>query len=215
VNKRSFVFMSCLGILVLTLAVCPGCATKKYVQEQIAPVQDQVDNVEKATQDNKAGIEKNADNIKKLADSTMSGMKEIEGKMMAMKSELGEVRELAEGKLVYATVHADESIKFNFNSWELSEEAMAMLDQLAGKLMANNKNQYIEVIGHTDWIDNEKVNEKVGKYRAYSVAKYLYGKGIPLHRISMCTMGEAAPIADNKSKEGRADNRRVTVKILE
>jgi len=57
--------MSCLGILVLTLAVCPGCATKKYVQEQIAPVQDQVDNVEKATQDNKAGIEKNADNIKK------------------------------------------------------------------------------------------------------------------------------------------------------
>jgi outer membrane protein OmpA-like peptidoglycan-associated protein len=207
--------MSCLGILALALVVCPGCATKTYVQEQIAPTQEQVDQVEKATQENKAGIEKNADDIQKLADSTMSGMKELEDKMMGMKSELGEVRELAEGKLVYATVLSDESIKFDFNSWELSEEAMAKLDQLADKLTAANKNQYIEIIGHTDWIDSEKVNEKVGKYRAYSVAKYLYGKGIPLHRISMCTMGEASPIADNESKEGRAENRRVTVKILE
>ena len=214
-NKRSLIFLGSLCGLILTLALTPGCATKNYVKEQMAPIEGRLETVEQATADNKAGIDKNAEDIQIVAASAAEGINELDMKIDGVIVDLAEVMVLAQGKLNYAAVFTDDSIRFGFNQWDLSDETMATLDGLADKLISANKNVYIEILGHTDSIGTDKANLKVGKYRACAVAKYLYGKGIPLHRISFVTMGKANPVADNSTAEGRAENRRVTIRILE
>ena len=106
-------------------------------------------------------------------------------------------------------------MKFGFNRSELSAPAKAALDAFADKIRAENKNVYVEIQGHTDNTGSAAYNLKLGQERADEVMRYLNMQhGFPLHRMNAISYGAAKPIADNKTKEGRAQNRRVTLVVL-
>ena len=78
-----------------------------------------------------------------------------------------------------------------------------------------NKNVYIEIQGNTDSIGSDRANLALGQARAETVLRYLNMQhGFPLNRMSAVSYGKFKPIADNKTAEGRARNRRVTLVVL-
>jgi len=86
---------------------------------------------------------------------------------------------------------------------------------VVSQLKQDPKNVWIEIEGHTDNVGDKVVNEKIGLERAQAVERYLYEQyQIPLHKMNVISYGEEKPVAPNKTKEGRAQNRRVVIKIL-
>jgi OmpA-OmpF porin, OOP family len=102
---------------------------------------------------------------------------------------------------------------FDFNKAVLKPEAKAKLDDLTGKL----KDISLEVIiavGHTDAIGGDAYNQKLSVKRAEAVKAYLVSKGIEPNRIYTEGKGKKQPVADNKTAEGRAKNRRVEIEVV-
>jgi OOP family OmpA-OmpF porin len=79
--------------------------------------------------------------------------------------------------------------------------------------MNENKDKKVSLSGHTDSIGTEAYNQKLSERRVNSVRSYVVKKGVDSGRISGQGFGETKPIADNKTKDGRAKNRRVEVKV--
>lgn len=102
---------------------------------------------------------------------------------------------------------------FDFDKSVLKPEGKAKLDDLVGKLKAVNL-EVIIAIGHTDSIGSDAYNKKLSMRRANAVKAYLVSKGIEANRIYTEGKGESQPIADNKTKEGRAKNRRVEIEVV-
>ena len=102
---------------------------------------------------------------------------------------------------------------FDFDKSVLKPEGKAKLDDLVGKLKAVNL-EVIIAIGHTDSIGSNAYNQKLSVRRANSVKAYLVSKGIEANRIYTEGKGETQPIADNRTKEGRAKNRRVEIEVV-
>jgi len=89
------------------------------------------------------------------------------------------------------------------------------IDQIVQQWKANPNGGYIEIEGHTDNVGDKNYNYKLGLARAEAVKRYLYEtEQIPLHKMNVISYGEEKPIAPNKTKAGRAQNRRVVIKLL-
>jgi len=122
---------------------------------------------------------------------------------------------LAEGKLVYESGLSEEMTQFLPYKWDLNETAQAAIKAFAEKLKEENGNVYLEVQGHTDTSGSQSLNQKLSKQRAESVRDFLNKEcGIPMHRMAAVAYGDSKPIADNSTKEGRSQNRRVTIIVL-
>ena len=184
--------------------VASGCATKKYVGEEVAQVNERVSGVESQVEETQVRLREHDERI------TANSRTAQEALDRAM-----EAGKLAEGKLLYETVLTDDQVKFGFNRTVLSPEAMAALDSFASQLKAENRGVYIEIQGHTDAIGADGYNEKLGQERADAARFYLAKQGLPLHRMSSISYGETAPVADNQSREGRSQNRRVALVVLQ
>ena len=104
-------------------------------------------------------------------------------------------------------------VTFLPNSAELTPDAKKVLDE-AYDALAGQAGLKVELGGHTDSSGDDKLNLSLSQRRADSVKKYLTGKGIAAERLVAKGYGEAQPIADNKTKAGRTENRRVELKIL-
>ena len=102
---------------------------------------------------------------------------------------------------------------FDFDKSALKAEGKAKLDELVGKLKAVNL-EVIIAIGHTDSVGSLPYNKKLSVRRAESVKAYLVSKGIEANRVYTEGKGKSQPIADNKTKEGRAKNRRVEIEVV-
>jgi OOP family OmpA-OmpF porin len=102
-------------------------------------------------------------------------------------------------------------LQFKVDSAELTDEDKAVLDEVAGNL---TRLKFVSgtVVGHTDSTGSDAYNQGLSERRAQTVATYLEGKGIAAGRLTVKGAGEAEPIADNATKEGRAQNRRVVLK---
>ena len=88
-------------------------------------------------------------------------------------------------------------------------------DELIAQLKADPKGAYFEIEGHTDNTGAAEFNKKLGLDRAEAVKAYLYEKHqIPLHKINVISYGEEKPVAPNTTRQGRAQNRRVVVRVL-
>ena len=105
--------------------------------------------------------------------------------------------------------------QFKFGKTDLPDEAKAKLDDLVQKLVANPNGAYFEIEGHTDSVGGKEINEKVGLERAEAVKRYLYEQHqIPLHKMNVVSYGMDKPVASNKTAAGRAQNRRVVIRVL-
>ena len=182
---------------VLALGVAAsGCASHKFVRENIAVVDARVTEV-----DNRA--------------SAIEGrVTRVEGTANEALARANAAQKLAEGRFLYEVVLSDDSVKFNNANNSLSPEAQQRLSELAQRLKAENRNVYLEIQGHTDSSGSAAANERLGQERAESVRRFLSTQGIPLNRMSTISYGEANPIAPNNTRAGRAQNRRVAIVVL-
>ena len=194
-------------VLMLALAVAvfsSACASHKFVRKQDEATRSQVDEV--------------ASDVDKVQGEVTRMGEELEGVSMTAQEALERAiaaGELAEGKFLYETVLTDDAVKFGFDQSELSDEARQALDDFAAEIKERNENVYIEIQGHTDSTGPEDYNLKLGDERAQRVREYLAkNHGLALHRMNPISYGESAPTADNSTREGRAQNRRVALVVL-
>ncbi len=204
-------------VLLLVAAVgLTGCATEKWVNEQISAfgqvtntkiheVQDSVEANQKSISELSAKQAALETEVAKLSDTAKDALMRAE-----------KANKLAKGKFLYEETMAINDVTFSFDRYALSDEAKAALDAFAAKAKGMTANAYVEIQGHTDNIGSEAYNLKLGQKRADVVMHYLNMEaGLPLFRMNSTSYGEYKPIADNSSKGGRAENRRVTLIVLE
>lgn len=182
-----------------------GCATKKYVRQETGAVNTRVDDVQGQVEEAQTRLNTHERQIGEVSTTAQEALRRAQ-----------EAGKLAEGKFLYETVLTDDKVKFGFDTSDLSPEAQSAVDEFAGQLKSQNKNVYIEIQGHTDSVGSETYNEELGLLRAEAVRRYLNQKhGFPLHRINVISYGESAAIADNTSRDGRSQNRRVALVVLQ
>lgn len=188
-----------------------GCASKNYVGEEVGKVNTRVDDVQTQVEDTQTKLRDHDGRITRneatAVQASKTAQEALERAVAAGK--------IAEGKFLYETVLSDDKVKFGFDKAELSPEAKSALDEFAAQLKNENKGVYIEVQGHTDNVGGEIYNEKLGQQRAEVVEEYLAKQGVPLFRMESISYGEQSPVADNKTREGRAQNRRVVLVVLQ
>ncbi|HEY0823960.1 MAG TPA: OmpA family protein, partial [Ramlibacter sp.] len=102
---------------------------------------------------------------------------------------------------------------FDFDKAVLKPEGKAKLDDLVGKIQGINL-EVIIAVGHTDAVGNDSYNQRLSVRRAEAVKAYLVSKGIERNRVYTEGKGEKQPVADNKTAEGRAKNRRVEIEVV-
>ncbi len=103
-------------------------------------------------------------------------------------------------------------ISFDFNSAAIRPEFKPALDQVA-QTLASYQSTFVDVTGHTDSIGSVQVNQRLSEQRAESVANYFTLQGVNRARIATRGYGKTMPIATNDTEEGRAQNRRVEIKL--
>ena len=210
-KRNSIVLFVGFAILVGFLLV-PGCATKKYVRQEAAAIDQKVQGVETAIEENQKRIKEHDERlatIGSLITEQQEQIKSVDGK-------IEEVRKASQGKLLFKETLRNDQAKFKFDSSELAPEAKAALDVFVQKLVEENRGIYLEIQGHTDSTGEESYNLVLGKKRADAVMEYLYKQyHIPLHRMEVFSFGSSAPVGDNKTKDGRAQNRRVDILVYE
>lgn len=214
-KKNQIVFL--IGALLLIgFLAGTGCATKKYVMGEVATLDQKVEGVETAVEENQKRIKEHDERLVTLG----SLIKQQEAEMNKQKSELdsriSEVKKVAQGKLIFKEVLKNDEAKFKFDSYELSDEAKAMLDKFVQVLIAQDRGVYLEIQGHTDNTGPESWNLVLGEKRAEAVMEYLHKEyNIPLHRMEVISYGSEQPVGDNSTREGRAQNRRVDILVYE
>ncbi|OGL45480.1 MAG: hypothetical protein A2161_14800 [Candidatus Schekmanbacteria bacterium RBG_13_48_7] len=188
-----------------------GCATKKFVKEGMDKQDKKITQLESSIEENQKRIKEHEAKISNLSEDTQKAFAEAATAM----SEAERAQVMARGKLLYSIVLSNENLKFKVDSYDLSPEAASILDEFVSVVKSENRNVFIEIHGHTDSTGSPKYNMELGAKRAESVKRYLFEKGIPLHRLSTISYGETEPIVPNDSRENRAKNRRVVVLVLE
>jgi peptidoglycan-associated lipoprotein len=215
-TSKPYVVAFALAVAVLGTT---GCATKKYVKTETGAVNTRVDEVQGEVEQTQTRLNTHETKLgqhetklgqhdQQIGDLSKTAQEALDRAQQAGK--------LAQGKFLYETVLTDEKVKFGFDTADLSPEAQAAVDEFAAKIKADNQNVYVEIQGHTDNVGSKKYNEELGLLRAESVRRYLNQKhGFPLHRINVISYGESVAVADNSTRAGRSQNRRVALVVLQ
>ena len=218
-----------------------GCATKKYVQNTTAPIQAKVDQVGEQTGRNGQQIEDTRNQVKQVDEKAQTGISAAQERAGAadqhatladqhageaktsadQANKLGEKnsQELTGLRNVVANIddyklQTTVAVPFGFNKYELSADAKAELDTVAGEVKSG-KRFFIAVEGYTDTTGSKAYNEALSSRRADKVVAYLVAKcDIPIYRIHMIGLGQEKPVDEAHNREARAKNRRVEVKVF-
>ncbi len=210
-NKFQYSFVIA-AVILIGLISGPGCATKKYVTQEVATLDQKVEGIETAIEENQKRIKEHDEQLASLGSLITQQDAQIKG----VDSKIEEVRKFAQGKLIFKEILKNNEATFQFGSFELGPEARATLDQFIQKLIALDRGVYLEIQGHTDSTGPDSVNMALGRKRAEAVMEYFYKQyRIPLHRMQVISFGSSAPIDDNATREGRAKNRRVEILVYE
>jgi outer membrane protein OmpA-like peptidoglycan-associated protein len=210
--------------VVLLAAGTTGCATKKFVRGEVGQVNTKVEGLSTQLEETQERTRKNeqrigevdqkADAAGKSAEDARTAANTAGDKATAVGGRVDAV-EAANKRLVYEVVLSEDQGNFKFGKHELPDEAKARLDEMINQLKADPKAVYIEIEGHTDNVGAATYNEELGMERAEAVKRYLYeAHQIPLHKMNAISYGEDKPVAPNNNKTGRAQNRRVVIKVL-
>lgn len=223
-----------LGVALLIVFGTTGCATKKYVRNTVGPVESRVAVNEKKTADHTSAIGELENNLSRTDERTTEADRKAvaAGQEAARANEAAknaqtradEARALAEttgnqlndvvSNLDNFQLVTTEAILFPVNKATLTKEAKEQLDQAAAKLQSAG-NYVLEVQGFTDKTGTKSANLALSQRRADSVVRYLTTQhNIPLRKINVLGIGADNPAADNKTRAGRKQNRRVEVKVF-
>ena len=192
-NLKIAIFATTMAVGAVSLG---GCATREYVDQHVAGVDAKV----QATQ---SQVNQHQDRLAQLDQSTKEALDRATA-----------AGKLAEGKFLYSMVLSDDSVKFPVDSAKLSPEADQRLTEFAEKLKTDNRNVYLEIQGHTDSRGPVSLNQRLGEERAEAVRMFMNKHGVPLNRMSTISYGKQDPAADNKTRAGRAQNRRVVLIVM-
>jgi peptidoglycan-associated lipoprotein len=231
-------FLIAVPIAVLAIGGSTACATKKFVRTSVGEVNDKVDSLGRSVEDTQertrrnegriAEVDqaaKNADQKAQNADQKAQNAAQAAQQANAAASDARSAASAVDSKvdtmdktnrrLVYEVVLNEDQGNFKFGKTALPDEAKQKIDEMVQQLKQDPKNVFIEIEGHTDNIGPKMINEKIGLERAEAVQRYLYEQyQIPLHKMNVISYGENKPVAPNKTKAGRAQNRRVVIKVL-
>jgi len=174
-----------------------GCATEQYVDDQVAAVNTRIDAVDSKV-------------------TALSGrVDEVAGSAQAAQARADEAYGLAKGKMTRTVVSESDTINFETNKWELSDEAKATLTAFAERLKADNKKVFVEIVGNADPRGDNDKNRVLGEKRALETRRFLFSQGIPLANMETVSWGEERPVATGNTPEDLAANRRVVLRIIE
>lgn len=214
-------------VIAASLPFCVGCASKKYVRTQTAPVVNKVNELDDLTA-------KNSRDIKDVDSRAQQGIQGVQAKAAeadqhAMSA--GQAADQAQGSATQAMNQAtsltnvvanldnykpvvETSVHFGFDKSNLTSKAKQALDQLGSEL-PNAQHSIIVVDGNTDSVGPADYNYELSKRRADAVIQYLAEKyQVPAYKIYVIGLGKDKPSAENKTAKGRAENRRVDVRLM-
>jgi peptidoglycan-associated lipoprotein len=220
------------SLLSLTVALAPACATKKYVRTEVGNVNSKVDTLSGTVEQTQARVQQDEARIGQVdqkaeaagtaataaqntANAAQQSARQVDTKVDRVSADLS--ANIAAGrKLVYEVTLSEDQGNFKFGKTELPDEAKSRIDQVVGQLKGEaGKDIYIEIEGHTDNVGSKELNYELGMERAEAVKRYLYAQHqIPLHKINVISYGEEKPVAPNNTRDGRAQNRRVVIRVL-
>jgi len=223
-----------VSMLAVAVAVAPACASKGFVRTEVGAVNDKVDTLSESLEQTQERTRQNETRIgevdqkaesagrsateaRSAADAAATTARTANSRAEAVNTRVDEVSAsvAAVRRLIYEVTLSEDQGNFRFGRADLPDAAKARLDQMVNQLKADPKGVYIEVEGHTDNVGPAEYNQVLGLERAEAVKRYLYEQHqVPLHRINVISYGEEKPVAPNNTSAGRAQNRRVVVRVL-
>jgi len=206
-----------IAMFAAVLGSSAACATKGYVRNEIYPVNEKVETLTGAveqTQDRTRANEVRIGEVDQKAD--LVGLWAKEASVSANTALLkADAVDRASKRLLYEVILSENDGNFAFGSVNLPETARGNIDRLINQLKTDPRGAFVEIEGHTDAVGTKAINDYVGLARAETVKRYLHEKhGIPLHKMNVISYGKDKPIAPNRTREGRAQNRRVVIRVL-
>ena len=217
-----------IPIVVMAIGGSTACATKKYVRTSVGEVNEKVDSQGRAIEETQERTRKNEGRIGEVDTKAQAAAKAAQAAndaaaaahtaATAVGTEANtkfDAIDKASKRLVYEVVLSEDQGNFKFGKTVLPDEAKQKIDEMVAQMKQDPKNIYLEIEGHTDNVGDKMTNERIGLARADSVKRYLYEQyQIPLHKMNVISYGKDKPVAPNKTKAGRAQNRRVVIKVL-
>jgi outer membrane protein OmpA-like peptidoglycan-associated protein len=225
-----------VAIPIAVLAVgSTACATKKFVRTSVGEVNDKVDSLGKSLEETQertrqneakiADVDQRAQSAANAANQAAQGAQTSANQantaagaantLATTANSKADAIDKASKRLVFEVVLSEDEGNFKFAKTVLPDEAKQKIDQMIAQIKADPKGAYFEIEGHTDNVGDKLTNERIGLERAEAVKRYLYEQHqIPLHKMNVISYGEDKPVAPNKTRDGRAQNRRVVIKVL-
>jgi OmpA-OmpF porin, OOP family len=214
-------------LLAVGMAVTVGCTSKNYVKQQTTPLINKTNELDDMTAKNsrdikdvdaraQAGIQavnQKTANVEQKAQTADQNATSAQQTADAANNRVSILTNTVANLDNYHAV-AETSVKFAFDKDNLTAEAKQALDELAGKI-SGTKGYLIALEGGTDSVGSADYNYDLSQRRANSVIQYLALKyNVPAHKIYVIGLGKDKPVESNKTREGRADNRRVDVRLM-
>mgnify|MGYP006267439207 CR=1 FL=1 len=203
-----------------------ACATKTFVRQSVQQVEQRVEDQEQRTQQKidalNAGLSQQQDRLAGTQEQvgrveTHAASAEKQAQMAQVSADGAHQRtqalELTLSNVNRQVVLSDRAQGFARNSARLSRETQAALDAFVDEVRRQQL-VWIEIEGHTDNTGNAAYNAQLSVARAEVVRQYLASKGVPLHKMTVIGYGVTRPVAPNRTRDGRAQNRRVVVRAV-
>jgi outer membrane protein OmpA-like peptidoglycan-associated protein len=213
-----------IAISALAIGGTSACATKKMVRQTVGEVNDKVDTLSKSVEETQERTRANEGRIGEVDQKAMAadqraqaaGSRADEAYSAADRvNTRADAIEKRSNRLVYEVVLSEDQGGFKFGQTKMPADMQAKIDEIVTQLKANPNGGFIEIEGHTDNVGGKDINYKLGLERAEAVKRYLYeNQQVPLHKMNVISYGEDKPIAPNKTRDGRSQNRRVVIKVL-
>jgi outer membrane protein OmpA-like peptidoglycan-associated protein len=213
-----------LAVGVIAVGTTTACATKKFVRTEVDAVGTRVETLSQSLETTQEQTRQNGARITQVdAKADQAGIWAKEAQTAAQTANSAATAAAARidavdastKRLVYEVVISEDQGGFKFGSSELPKPVQDRIDQMIADLKANPRGNFVEIEGHTDSSGDKMVNQRIGEARAEAVKRYLYeAHQVPLHKINVISWGEDKPVSPNKTREGRAQNRRVVIRVL-
>jgi len=221
-NRTSLVI--CLAV---SMVATVGCSSKNYVKSQTTPLINKTNELDDLTAKNTRDIKDVDQRAQAAIQAVNTKTAEVEQKTQTAAQNATQAQQMADaangrvGVLTNTVANLDNyhpvaetSVKFGFNKDNLTQKAQEALDQLAAQI-ASTKGYIIALEGGTDSVGPADYNYDLSQRRANSVIQYLASKyNVPAHKIYVIGLGKDKPVEPNKTSAGRADNRRVDVRLM-